>query len=172
MAPRIALAKACDATSASEWPLRPCVCAIITPPITSGRPSTSGWKSKPCPTLKRICNWQPIASLTTRRRHFKLRYHGSVLEKPEVLDQRDCHPVDLLPDRRQPRATRRTLHHPPLSASHRERRHRDGRFGGGRIDSDDRHSVRLAKARFEERFRINGRRVIEHQDCRLIARAQ
>jgi thiamine pyrophosphate-dependent acetolactate synthase large subunit-like protein len=38
-------------TSASEWPSRPLSWAISTPPITSLRPATSWWTSKPWPIL-------------------------------------------------------------------------------------------------------------------------
>src|SRR5205823_7119102 len=49
-APRSASAIACVSTSASEWPSRPRALGTVTPPRTSGRPSTSGWRSNPRPT--------------------------------------------------------------------------------------------------------------------------
>src|SRR4051794_19268934 len=49
-APSSASQMAWSRTSASLWPSRPLSCAISTPPMTSFRPATSGWTSKPWPT--------------------------------------------------------------------------------------------------------------------------
>ena len=38
---RLAALMACSSTSASEWPNRPRLCSMMTPPSTSGRSSTS-----------------------------------------------------------------------------------------------------------------------------------
>ena len=69
-APRIASVIACSSTSASEWPSSPRSNGISTPPMTSRRPGTSAWTSKPCPT-ERSSSCQPpllasIARASTR----------------------------------------------------------------------------------------------------------
>ncbi len=51
-APSSASVMACSSTSASEWPSRPSVWGISTPPMTSRRPGTSACMSQPSPILK------------------------------------------------------------------------------------------------------------------------
>ena len=53
-APSSASVMACSSTSASEWPSRPSVWSICTPPITSLRPGTRACTSQPSPILKFI----------------------------------------------------------------------------------------------------------------------
>src|SRR5688572_3389909 len=62
-APSSASVMAWASASASEWPSRPCVCGIVTPPRMSGRPVTSWCVSQPSPIRRRGSGFMPSLSL-------------------------------------------------------------------------------------------------------------
>src|SRR5579863_7801173 len=173
-APRIALASAWAATSASEWPRSPCECAIVTPPSTSRRPASSGWKSKPCPTLVRIVNCERSAPLTRHLRHSKLIGYARVLETSQILDRIDHYPLgrvhrvrelSTVAGRDSPDPIFRDAAVEDFGDYHRFRRRR--------LRGDARCSILLAQARLlEGRTTSERRRCVEQQNRRLIARLQ